>query len=73
MIAESLLWMPSQELDKNYYTYHGSLTTEPFSECVTWIVYDKPIYVSKKQVSVCYVSAIQIMIQAIAMAQVEFI
>jgi len=49
---DCLLWMASQELNKHYYTYHGSLTTAPFSECVTWIIYQAPVYVSEQQVAV---------------------
>ena len=33
-----------------YWTYPGSLTTEPFSESVTWIVFREPMEISKKQV-----------------------
>lgn len=32
-----------------YWTYLGSLTTPPCSECVTWIVFKKPIKVTDKQ------------------------
>lgn len=32
-----------------YWTYLGSLTTPPCSECVTWIVFKEPIEVSRKQ------------------------
>ena len=34
---------------KSYWTYPGSLTTPPYSECVTWIVYKDPIKMSKSQ------------------------
>ncbi|KAJ8343705.1 hypothetical protein SKAU_G00310340 [Synaphobranchus kaupii] len=33
----------------NYWTYSGSLTTPPLHESVTWIVFEEPIEVSKKQ------------------------
>lgn len=33
-----------------YYTYHGSLTTEPFTENVNWIVLITPITLSGCQV-----------------------
>ncbi|XP_055357847.1 uncharacterized protein LOC129602739 [Paramacrobiotus metropolitanus] len=32
-----------------YYTYHGSLTTPPYNECVQWIVLKHPIEVSTEQ------------------------
>lgn len=33
----------------DYYTYDGSLTTPPLAECVKWIVFKKPLEVSKAQ------------------------
>jgi len=35
-------------MDKDYYTYSGSLTTPGFQECVTWVVLKEPVMVSKK-------------------------
>ncbi|CAH0546002.1 unnamed protein product [Brassicogethes aeneus] len=35
--------------DSGYYTYQGSLTTPPCSECVIWIVFKEPIEVSHEQ------------------------
>nr|CAH7748090.1 unnamed protein product [Callosobruchus chinensis] len=32
-----------------YYTYSGSLTTPPCSECATWIVFEDPIEISQAQ------------------------
>ena len=32
----------NKKINKFYY-YHGSLTTDPFSENVTWILVDEPI------------------------------
>lgn len=45
---------PAKLLPQNftgYYTYHGSLTTPPCSECVTWIVFKEPIEVSSDQLN----------------------
>lgn len=50
-LKDCLLWIASQELNKHYYTYRGSLTTSPFTECVTWIIYQTPLLVSKQQVT----------------------
>ncbi|XP_065161502.1 carbonic anhydrase isoform X2 [Atheta coriaria] len=35
--------------DSSYWTYQGSLTTPPCSECVIWIVFKTPIEVSSEQ------------------------
>ncbi|XP_017771112.1 PREDICTED: carbonic anhydrase [Nicrophorus vespilloides] len=35
--------------DSGYWTYMGSLTTPPCSECVIWIVFQEPIEVSHEQ------------------------
>ncbi len=37
-------------LEKNYYTYSGSLTTPPCSENVNWIVFKEPIILSVEEV-----------------------
>lgn len=35
-----------------YYTFPGSLTTSPYSECVTWIMYSsKPFRISSRQIN----------------------
>jgi carbonic anhydrase len=34
----------------DYWTYQGSLTTPPCTECVQWVVYKQPIQVSQQQV-----------------------
>lgn len=47
---DCLSWIGLQELSKHYYTYKGSLTTAPYFESVTWIIYRTPIYVSRGQV-----------------------
>ncbi|XP_037919860.1 carbonic anhydrase 2 [Hermetia illucens] len=49
--SDCLSWIGLQELSKHYYTYKGSLTTAPYFESVTWIIYRTPIYVSKGQVA----------------------
>ncbi|KAM9308407.1 carbonic anhydrase 13-like [Gastrophryne carolinensis] len=35
--------------ERDYWTYPGSLTTSPFSECVTWIILQKAITISSEQ------------------------
>jgi len=44
-------WVKDTALLQHYYTYHGSLTTEPYTECVIWIIFTKPIEISSKQLS----------------------
>ena len=38
--------------DMSYWTYQGSLTTPPLFESVTWIVFKKPMIVSKDQLDI---------------------
>ncbi|CAH0605747.1 unnamed protein product [Chrysodeixis includens] len=48
--SESLSWMDSDDLQEgNYVTYKGSLTTPPYTECVTWIIYEKPVQIGAEQ------------------------
>ncbi|KAM4688919.1 carbonic anhydrase 13-like [Discoglossus pictus] len=37
--------------DLQYWTYPGSLTTQPFKECVTWIILQKAITISSEQLN----------------------
>ncbi|XP_065169340.1 carbonic anhydrase 2 isoform X2 [Atheta coriaria] len=48
--ADCLTWIEKTAQCKGYYTYQGSLTTEPYFESVTWIIYPRPIHISRKQV-----------------------
>lgn len=38
---------------EHYMTYEGSTTSPACPETVTWIVQNKPIYITKQQVSCC--------------------
>ncbi|CAH0559002.1 unnamed protein product [Brassicogethes aeneus] len=49
--SDCLTWIKEEAQCKGYYTYQGSLTTEPYFESVTWILYPTPIHVNRKQVS----------------------
>ncbi|VEN43313.1 unnamed protein product [Callosobruchus maculatus] len=49
--TECMDWIKESAQCKGYYTYQGSLTTEPYTESVTWILYPKPIQVSQEQVA----------------------
>lgn len=51
LFTDCLTWIREGAQCKGYYTYQGSLTTEPYTESVTWIIYPKPIHVSRKQAS----------------------
>lgn len=45
-------WIKSTALKQHYYTYHGSLTTVPYTECVIWVIFTQPIKISRKQVGI---------------------
>lgn len=47
---DCLTWIKEEAQCKGYYTYRGSLTTEPYNESVTWIIYPTPIHISRDQV-----------------------
>ncbi|XP_063909711.1 carbonic anhydrase 5A, mitochondrial-like [Zophobas morio] len=49
--SDCLTWIKEEAQRKGYYTYQGSLNTEPYTESVTWILYTTPIHVSRQQVS----------------------
>ncbi|XP_037303097.1 carbonic anhydrase 1-like [Manduca sexta] len=50
--SEALSWMDSDDLSEgSYVTYKGSLTTPPYTECVTWIIYERPVQVGAEQLS----------------------
>lgn len=40
-------WLP---VSKAYYSYNGSLTTDPFSEGLDWYVFKEPIHLSQAQI-----------------------
>lgn len=44
---------------EHYMTYEGSTTSPACHETVTWIVLNKPIYITKQQVSVCHFNDIR--------------
>ncbi|XP_015606377.1 carbonic anhydrase 2 [Cephus cinctus] len=47
---DALVWMKQGRcLCSGYYTYHGSLTTPPYKECVTWILFPDPIRITRRQ------------------------
>ncbi|KAJ0178667.1 hypothetical protein K1T71_005442 [Dendrolimus kikuchii] len=50
LTSESLAWIARDDLHEgSYVTYKGSLTTPPYTECVTWIIYEKPIWIGFEQ------------------------
>ncbi|KAL7295280.1 hypothetical protein TKK_0011415 [Trichogramma kaykai] len=46
---DSLNWLEQAMSSTGYYTYFGSLTTEPFTECVQWIIVPRPILIIDRQ------------------------
>jgi carbonic anhydrase len=50
--GDAMLWLDELLAFFSYYTYSGSLTTDPCSEVVTWIVMKKKIAVGKNQVPI---------------------
>ncbi|XP_076678671.1 carbonic anhydrase 7 [Andrena cerasifolii] len=47
--ANCLNWMRQACQTTSYYTYLGSITTFPFHECATWIVFPEPVRISENQ------------------------
>ncbi|XP_046743775.1 carbonic anhydrase 1-like isoform X2 [Diprion similis] len=45
----SLCWMRQACQTPGYYTYQGSITTSPYHECVTWIIFPEPVRISEHQ------------------------
>ncbi|XP_065218178.1 carbonic anhydrase 2-like [Planococcus citri] len=43
------LFMKDIFQQRTYYAFPGSLTTPPFSECVTWIICSQPFHISMRQ------------------------
>lgn len=54
MGTRAALWPLRQvaALNKCYYAYPGSLTTEPYSETVTFLIFPNPITISHSQVCI---------------------
>jgi len=44
----------------NFYSYKGSLTTPPFTECVTWIIAEDPLQFHPNDVMAFYYQSIKI-------------
>lgn len=49
-VGDEFFWLRKTANQRHYYTYPGSLTTEPFSECVTWMAFTSPFQLSRRQV-----------------------
>lgn len=47
---DEFAWIRKTVFREHYFTYHGSLTTEPFTECVIWIIFTNPFEISRRQV-----------------------
>jgi len=52
---EEFSWIQKTALKQQYFTYHGSLTTKPFLECVIWIIFTRPVMISRKQVKEVFI------------------
>jgi carbonic anhydrase len=50
--GDAMLWLDELLAFFSYYTYSWSLTTDPCSEVVTWIVMKKRLSVGKNQVDI---------------------
>lgn len=49
---DEFCWINDVALQQHYLSYHGSLTTEPFAECVIWVLFTNTIPISRKQVKI---------------------
>ncbi|KAK9303673.1 hypothetical protein QLX08_004681 [Tetragonisca angustula] len=49
LLPNCLCWMRQACQASGYYTYLGSITTFPFCECATWIVFPEPVRISENQ------------------------
>ncbi|XP_050527302.1 carbonic anhydrase 7-like isoform X2 [Daktulosphaira vitifoliae] len=50
-IGDEFFWLRKTANQRHYYTYPGSLTTEPFSESVTWMAFTSPFQISRRQLA----------------------
>jgi len=44
-------WLMEVAKDYSYYAYPGSITVQPHTQCVTWIIYENTFEISQEQVS----------------------
>lgn len=44
-------WLVDVTENDCYYAYPGSITTHPFNQCATWVVYENTFNISQAQVT----------------------